>query len=249
MVSTGSFGVSLAGLGSVDGAAGDELAIGASGARQVHVLSGRAHGGTGMTVLTAADLGLVDPTTGDPDGMPLSALDQPNYGFGLANVGEFYTPAGAVRGATDLAVARSLVDEMYLAPGEPTAANDPGFSTNPVVVQATGNAGISIATSDDPVLGLLGDLDGDGDPELCVGTRISNPKDLVLWYPDRFASGVSALPVPRAAGSSIVFQPTAGASDELIVQYVGDFNDDGHLDLAVGDYRSNTNQGQVALFY
>jgi hypothetical protein len=246
LVASGVFGVSLTGMGDFDTEAGADLAIGASVARQVHFLSGRPYTGPGIESLTTTDLGLPDVTTGDPDGLPISAQDLSSYGFVIANLGDFFQVAGATEEAFDLGVARVNQDEIYVVPGDPLSATDSGFGAAPVRVSATGQVGQSIATSWDPAFGLLGDLDGDATPELCTGTRVP-PHDLLFWYPDQFATAISGGVVLRDSGISVT---TAVAdTQELTVQYVGDINGDGHLDLAVGDFRANALVGRVVLVY
>jgi hypothetical protein len=162
-------------------------------------------------------------------------------------VGDFHAVPGATAPKTDLGIARVNVDELFLAPGDAMSANDAGFSASTLRIAGSGNVGQSIATSSSAVFDLLGDLDGDGEPELCIGTRTAVPHDILLWYPDRFAAAIAAGTVPRSSGISIVTQTTDTA--ELAVEYIGDFNGDGSMDLAVGDFRANARAGRTLLLY
>jgi hypothetical protein len=94
---------------------------------------------------------------------------------------------------------------------------------------------------------LIGDLDANGEPELCVGTASGQPRDIVLWYPDRFQPMSGA--VGEATGISIAIAAATAQSQDLVVQFIGDFTGDSALDIAIGDFRANANLGQIVVLY
>jgi hypothetical protein len=251
--SLGGLGTSIASLGKFDATAGADLAVSAPNIGQVLYLSGRTHSGsTGLDLLHASDFGLRNVTTHVPSGMPLatgSSTDK--FGSLLGAVGDVYSVPGATKAAPDLAVCGSLVDYMTFLPGDAQSASDPGFSATAINIAGDGGyISQSVATGLHPVYGLLGDLDSDGHADLLAGTTY--PKDAMLFYADTFASKVAG-GVHKAAGVSIKLQAETTNTANLNVQYVGDFNNDGHLDLVIGDPRAGTTSGtylgQAILLY
>jgi hypothetical protein len=238
-------GTAIASLSTFDTTAGTDLAVSSPHAGQVHYLSGRAHSGlVQFDTLDADDLGLRDPL-GDPDTMPIatgSATDL--FGAIMATPGDIYTPSGSTSQAIELAVGESLTAEFFVLPGEGTAAMDPGFSAPAINVASI--VSTSFGASRHPSFGLLGDLDFDGRGELLGGTFT---KEVFFWHADRFLAAVTSNTVARETGSFFLLASSASDSAELNVQYVGDFNGDGHPDVCVGDNRANTNQGQAVLLY
>jgi hypothetical protein len=175
----------------------------------------------------------------------------PQYGIALGALGNFYDPpSGAVdSGRLDFAASGFNTNDLFVVPGELAVITDRGFSAPERRVIGTGNVGQSIASSYQPAFGgVVGDLDGDGQPELCAGTRLNDR--VVLFYKDVFATAALTPPTtPTSAGILFPLSSTTPDSEDLIVQFVGDINGDGHLDLAVGDPHASGNQGQVILLY
>jgi hypothetical protein len=243
-------GTSIAGLGSFDSAAGQDLIVTAPGAGQIHYLSGRARSGTmGLHALAMSDLGLRSGGSGNPSGAPIVSGSAANFfGYLVAPLGNLYdVPGAAQSGIPDISISNSLTDEMYVQPADPLTTNNPFTAPLITIRGANSNIGIGVATGLYPTLGLLGDLDSDGRGDLLAGTRQS--KDVVLWYADRFASSVASNALTRATGISITFQAVASDTAELMPRYVGDFNGDGFGDIVVGDQKANSNQGQAILLY
>ena len=233
------FGVRIAGLGAFDANDGDDLAIAANKVGEVHYLSGREHSATaGFDVLSVSDLGLPGQTGGTAIATGLGNLGA------LAALGDFYDSGDT--GVLDLGIGVPGADSMFVRPGD----GDPAFSTSVQVSRGASNIGVSVAAGFLPIAGLggAGDLDGDDRPEMCVGTRISSPRDIMLYYADTFAASVVSGVVSGTAYISVPLT-AAAVGGELTVQYVGDFNGDGSMDIAAGDPRLNGNQGQLFLLY
>jgi hypothetical protein len=252
LASGGGLGTAMVALGEYDGTVGDDLAVSAPYLGEVHFLSGRAHSGTpGFDALDESDLGLRNGVDGPTDGLPIATGNAgPAYGYVLGALGSFYDPAtGAVdSGRLDLAASGVNTDDLRVIAGERASAPDRGFSAaERTVLGANTNVGESIASSYQPALGLLGDLDGDGEPELCAGSRLTDR--VYLFYKDTFAAAASTATVNVSAGLSFTLATNTPESTVLIVQYVGDLNGDGHLDLVVGDPAANGNVGQVVVLY
>jgi hypothetical protein len=166
------------------------------------------------------------------------------FGAIMATPGDLYTPAGSTSATVDLLVGESLTNEFFLLPGDPLAALDPGFGATAITMPDL--VSVSFGTARHPSYGAVGDLDFDGEGELLAGTRT---KEVVLWYADRFASAVSSNTVDRATATIFQLASAAASSTDFYVQFVGDFNGDGHPDLCVGDNHANTDQGQAVLLY
>ena len=236
-------GISFAAPGTFDAVPGADLVIGANKVGQVHYLSGRAHSGTtGFDVLTVSDLGL----PGQPGGTAIATGSAAAFfGSSIACTANLYNPSTQTD-VPDLAISESLSDQMYVQPGD----GSPAFSSARITIQGPGsNIGYSLASSVNGFQGAVGDLDLDGNGDLLVGTRTSSPRDVVLWYSDRFGSSVSSGTVQKSSGISIPIAAAVASSAEFIVQYIGDMNGDGSPDAVVGDPRANSNNGQVILLY
>jgi hypothetical protein len=235
-------GYAIDGLGAFDDAVGHDVVISANAINEVHYLSGRAHSGTaGFDVLTVGHLGVPGTAAGTP-----IATGSNGFGTTLAAIGNFYDAGNG--DIPDIAVGHSATDDLYIEPGDGT----PAFTAARVRVYGPGsNVGTSIASAFKPFAesDVYGDLDNDGRPELCLGTRTSSPRDITIFYPDVFAESAASDPVLRSSGVSIALTHAAAGSAENVVQYVGDFNDDGYQDIAVGDPRVSSNRGQLILLY
>jgi hypothetical protein len=250
-----SLGTSIAALGLFDNVAGADLAVSAPNLGEILYLSGRTHSGqTGFDLLHASDLGLRNVTTHVPSGTPLATGSTADlYGLVIAAVGDLFTAPTGTTAAPDLAICGSLVDYMQVRAGDPTSASDPGFST--AAINIPGDAsyiGQSVASAEHPALGLPGDIDGDGQADLLAGTTYS--KDAVLFYHDTFAARVADNNLHKTTGIAIRLQAETPNTANLNVQYVGDFNKDGHMDIVIGDYRAapssgSTFRGQAILLY
>jgi hypothetical protein len=255
------FGWRMSAFGDYDGYPGDDLMLPDNGAGDLYVLSGRSWdgGGAPLNVLSALDLGLRDQL-GDPDGLPI--VDGGTYyGDPAVVVGDVYDlPGGSTSGLPDLGATGYQTDgfQLYLGETGPDMGDVPFADADRLNFTAPGsNIGHSIASGVQVATGaLLGDVDGDGLADLCLGSRLN--QRVYFWYHDQLADSVSSgnvapstahrLPIGCAVSDSTCV-PEDGGTADLVVQYVGDINGDGHLDLAVGDWRAGGGRGRVILIY
>jgi hypothetical protein len=150
----------------------------------------------------------------------------------------------------DIAVSGASQNDLFVVPGERANLADRGFTaTERRVLSPGNNVGQSIASSFHPAFGgVIGDLDGDGTTELLAGTRINHR--VMLFYPDTFAAAAAnAPPTPTDAGIVYILGASPSDGETLVVQYVGDINGDGHLDIAIGDPAANGDTGQIVVMY
>lgn len=243
-------GNAIAGVGNVDGAAGDDLLVASLGksnparTAKLFELTGRAHGaGPGLESIPASALDLID------EGM------FNRFASGLKPFRNFFDA-----GLVDVGVATSTTDGFHVYRGDATDRFDPAdriavegppgsqFSASGLGMSTTWNSSLSGAQ--------YGDLDADGLDDLCIGSLQAAPPaaagtagPLFLFYGDQVARRTSNATVRYVdAGSRVNPAPRSGAALRTI-QFVGDVNGDGRLDLVMGEPEANGGAGGLTVLY
>jgi hypothetical protein len=248
-------GSAILGVGNFDGLPGDDLVVSALWwnmvTDRIFFLSGRDYDlttGTGLTSLDMTAFGFV--TSGTPSGQPMIVSpNQGTFGARMAVLGNVYNvPGGAMSGAVDIEIYDAPSSHAWIYPG------DNRFAPSDRIALSHGGTALGISTADGYFAGLaqnVGDLDGDGRPELCVGSDSApsgSPGDVTLWYSDIVQTKTVSNSLSYA-DSSQIGPPTGTGTRARAVQYVGDVNGDGSLDLVVGDPVVNSRQGEVTILY
>ena len=132
------------------------------------------------------------------------------------------TPSYAAEGVPQAAAVSDLNGDGHL---DVVTAN---LGTNTVSVllgngDGTFQAEVGYGTGQAPVAIAIGDFNGDGKPDLVTVDQGSDSVGILLGNGDGTLQGVTEYPASANPSSS----------DALIAVAVGDFNGDGHLDLAV----------------
>jgi hypothetical protein len=235
-------GFAVVGMGEL-GSGGDDVMYSASEVGEVMLLNGRSWTGP-------ARFQVLDEVTD-----VTKIIDRGTaWGARLAAVGDVYDlPGATVTDQRDLAGSAAVSDTASLFLGDVgSGAGDVAFDSDyRVAFSGPGtNIGEHIATGYHAGLDVeLADVDGDGNADLCMGTRVSD--QIYLWYHDRLATEAADLTVAHT--TSIALSATevysrlgsVAPSDtaEFNPQFVGDFNGDGSLDLAVGNWRVDVDTG------
>jgi len=243
-----SFGQSLAGVGAVDGATGEDLVLSAMG--KAYVLSGRNYAwaqSTGLTSLTVAALGArANDGVAGGSGLPFDTGDAyfARAAFAIGNVVEV---ASAQRpGIGDLALWRSGGSEIAIYAGDTSFALADRFSVSSA---ARSSVSASVAGAD---------LDGDGLSDLLValdtrtGVAAAGVRTPVrLWYGDVIARARAARVAIDDNNASSLDPAADPALNWRGVKLAGDLNGDGELDLAFGATNADDTQpsGEFSILY
>lgn len=196
-----------------------------------------------------------------PASMPL--LELSSRGFSIIGAGSFHRLGSAICAAGDINgdgvddvlvssfIANNVRGAVYVVYGSPTfAASINLASLNPSQVFSVSGSGVGLFG-----VSLAGkfDLDHDGTPDILVGNP--NGGDIsayaLLGSDELFSSATS---IDKLPSSSMFRVSTAQAYDESgqKIAAVGDFNDDGFLDVAMsaaGAVISDTKAGAVYVIY
>jgi len=233
-------GNTVTGLGDTDGDGYHDIVTVAPGSTSssidsaIYYVAGRPYPGaaTGLVTLTASDLAVVDT------GAPL-------YGAVVSNIGDFDG-----NGRVDLAVFHDNVSRGGVTVYRGSSS---GFSSsNAFTITNTGTGtsgdefGVSIAVGRHPWLGVLGDLDADGETDLLTGSdqAPTAPGALDLFY------GFTPSGDFVRADRDVLIQPASSAATARRKEaYVGDINGDGFPAFALGDPAQSSGAGRVILHY
>ena len=211
---------------------------------KVYFMSGRTDAQpAGLTPLTAAQAFGFRGGGGTPSGQPIDQGLTGKFGYTLAALGNVYDLASANKpGTMDLAIYGDG-DAFYIYPGDtnfnPTDRISVGSAVNGTYFGST------IATGS-----KYGDLDGDGLADVAA-SGLTNPSTgtgstvAELFYGDVLSKHATGKALDTQEGSPL---DPAAASDLStntpgIVEFVGDLNKDGKLDIAIGGAAANSNQG------
>jgi len=207
------FGNGVAGIGDVNGDGVGDVVVGAPGADKVMVISGKDH-----TVLR---------TIGDPDN-----LSKLQFGFSVIGVGDWDGD-----GKDDFAVSAPGQPGILLLPcAFPPCPVDPQWGRVFVISGATGAVIRKIVPPEETLLfgyamALLGDVNGDGKPDLAIGAPILQ-KFVGSVYAISGADGSQIWKASESGAGGSPKQPIATFGATLAALH--DVNGDGKTDLVVG---------------
>lgn len=255
------FGTAVVSVGAFDSTPGADLVVSAQGLSTgmppgaLYFVSGRSYTGPEIEVFDSSELGFRDGSE-VPSGQPFDS-GATLLGVGVYALGDAYRPEGSTEAKVDIGVYVFGDTEFVLYPGE--ANFEPSERVR--VSAASGGTsyfGSSVCTG--------ADLDGDGLTELCaagertIGTG-DPPGSAHLWYADNFAlqlndSASPAYVLTDAAsalnadiGGTVEASPTFVRSGARVVNFVGDLNGDGRLDMAVATPSVNDSAGEITILY
>ena len=190
----------------------------------IYLVRGQAHTGAGSNAVTATLL----------DSGPAI------FGDRVMNIGDYDG-----NGQVDLAILEELGSSqgrVRVYPGSAgTYSAASSFLLTNNVTGASGDLfGRSMAQGGHPVLGLQGDIDGDGQGDLLIGSveRGTAEGSVELFYGD--------MPGARTRTTADhSFQPTASTgSANRTTGYIGDVDGDGFADFAIGDPKGQSGAGE-----
>lgn len=247
------FGEAVANLGDINGDGTPEVAVGAPG--------GSGPKGT-VWILSLNSDGTVDSTRQISDGDVGGGLDSGDDFGRVANAGDINDD-----GVTDLAVGAPFDDDGGTAGGfSDTGAvwvlllNADGSVSGHQKISATAG-GFDGTLEDEDYFGghvaSIGDLDGNGVPDLAVGARGDNdgesgfvdPGAAWILFLESDGTVKSHQKISATAGN---FSGTLDASEFSAVSSIGDLDGDGVEDLAVGgpsDDAGGTSRGAVWILF
>ncbi|HET8939568.1 MAG TPA: VCBS repeat-containing protein [Polyangiales bacterium] len=255
-------GASFASVGSFDSVAGGDLVIGAQGDSSnapggaIYFASGRSYMGSELVELPVGQLGFRDGG-GTPSGQPIDTGAN-TFGAGVYALGNAYrTPGSAKPDAVDIGVYITGDTGFTLYPGDTNFA--PADKVR--VAQSGGGAtyfGTSVCTG--------ADLNGDGLTEMCAAGVLdlvtsTSPGTAYLWYGDNVPLQISGTSPNLNVGTdaaSLINPPVAGVVDSTptfvqaglrVVDFVGDLNADGKIDMTVASPSSNDSAGEITILY
>jgi len=254
-------GTQVISVGAFDAAAGADLVVSGQGAGggappgSLYFVSGRTYAGPELVVSTSSELGFRDGSN-VPSGQPFDSGGT-LQGVGLYALGNAYRPEGSPEAKVDIGVYTFGETGFVLYAGE--TSFDPAQRVR--VSAASGGAtyfGSSVCTG--------ADLDGDGLTELCAAgerdiTDDSSPGTAYLWYGDNFALQVNESATPFSVltdAATVLDPPVSGSVDPTplfvrggarVVDFVGDLNGDGRLDMAVATPSMNDSAGEITILY
>jgi hypothetical protein len=213
-VANAAFGTSVAGIGDVNGDGIGDLIVGAPGLDKVSIISGR-----DQSVLR---------TIGDPDG-----LSGYQFGFSVIGVGDWDGD-----GVDDFAVSATGVPGVVLLPCVlPQCPANPQWGRVFVISGATGAVIRKFVPPEETlqfgyVMTPLGDINGDGKPDLAVGAPILTTKSVGSVYVLSGADGSQIWKATESGAGLSQTQPIASFGATLAALH--DINGDGRADLVVG---------------
>ena len=226
-----SYGAYVAGIGDFNADGREDFAVAGqfhdNGTWRVYVFPGLAPASVGPFVKGPSDAVLtLTPAA-------LAPTDVNRLGFGQALAG--VAPGLLAVGAPGMA---GGAGKVYLVPSSTgTHAIDTVATTTVNEITGTPNAwlGVTIANAAALKKNTLGDVDGDGRPDLVIGTLApgtsgAHGETLVFSRP---AAGFSAT-LDRSTATMII-QPHSGAAGEAGVYFAGDLNGDSLIDLAIAN--------------
>jgi len=244
------FGSSIVDIGDLDGDGVNDLAVGAgkddeggTNRGAVHIMYMNTDGSVDSTVE------INDSTTNGPD---LANNDQ--FGFGITNIGDLNGD-----GVNDLIVGANGDDEGGGARGAVHIMfmNTDGSVDSTVEINSSTTNGPTLTNSDwfGGAVANIGDLDGDGVNDLAVGTTGDDEGgDLRGAVHIMFMNTDGSVDSTVEINSSTANGPTLTNGDHFgkSVENIGDLNNDGVNDLAIGAHQDDdggTDRGAVHILY
>ena len=244
------FGSSIVDIGDLDGDGVNDLAVGAgkddeggTNRGAVHIMYMNTDGSVDSTVE------INDSTTNGPD---LANNDQ--FGFGITNIGDLNGD-----GVNDLIVGANGDDEGGGARGAVHIMfmNTDGSVDSTVEINSSTTNGPTLTNSDwfGGAVANIGDLDGDGVNDLAVGTTGDDEGgDLRGAVHIMFMNTDGSVDSTVEINSSTTNGPTLTNGDHFgkSVENIGDLNNDGVNDLAIGAHQDDdggTDRGAVHILY
>ena len=253
-------GLSVAGIGDVNGDGVGDLLIGAPGADP----AGNTNAGNSYVVFGgSANLAALDAADGTSNGSISLANLNGTTGFVLIGVGAADQSGGSVRGLgdingngiADLAVGAvgtdaqgSSAGSAYVVFGKPTAfASSIGLAT---IAGGSGGFVINGQAAGDEAgysVSAAGDVNGDGIGDILVGARFADPPSLsnagkayvVFGKTTGFGASVNLADIAAGTGGFAINGIGGYGNLGIAVSAAGDVNGDGIADLVVGAHRGS----------